>query len=121
MKAEDFDSLRKAAGELFAQQSARGDKNKVSLDAIFTSLAVAHEVALKTGRQKSAKQEAAPEWFTKTFKQLKGKGEAITVSRFLMLAGRFPATRPDALNVGRWLREAGIEPQKVGGNLLFKL
>jgi hypothetical protein len=37
---------------------------------------------------------------------LKGKGESITVARFLMFANRFPVKRMDQVNAARWLRDA---------------
>lgn len=123
MNAEEFTDLRNQACELFSSQPAR-DKLKVSLDAVFIALATVEA----TPRKKSAREQVQrvqemgpPEWFEDTLKRLKGSGEKLTVSRFLLLAGQFPATRSDALNVGRWLREAGYVPRKTGGNLLFEL
>jgi hypothetical protein len=123
MNVDDFNDLRKQAGDLFASQPAK-DKNKVTLDSVFIALAVANaNPAKKSARDAIRKQgdEPAPEWFTDTLKRLKGTGEKVTVGRFLLLAGQFPATRSDSLNVSRWLREAGYTPRKTGGNLLFEL
>ena len=119
MNRATFDELRKRAIELHKAQT--GDKTKISLDAIFAALAF--DDALQRAepiKVRRASDEEPPQWFTDTLEQLKGSGEKITVARFLMLAGKFPATRPDSLNVGRWLREAGFIPRKTGGNMLFE-
>jgi hypothetical protein len=116
MDIEEFRALAARAVELHASQGARA-KSKVSLDAVFLALA-ANSPASR--RVRKATEEEAPQWFHDTLKSLKGTGERITVGRFLMLAGKFPATRSDALNVARWLREAGYTPRKTGGNLLFE-
>ena len=65
-------------------------------------------------------QPPAP-WFVETLAALKGKGESITVARFLMFANRFPVKRMDQVNAARWLRDAGYIPRKTGGNLVFDL
>lgn len=118
MNADDFKTLRKDACELFSLQPAK-DKLKVSLDAVFIALAAAQDPAPK--RIRKAADDAPPQWFTETLSKLKGTGERVTVGRFLLLAGQFPATRSDSLNVSRWLREEGFVPRKTGGNLLFDL
>jgi hypothetical protein len=117
MNTAEFKALRAKAGELFSAQPAR-DKLKVSLDAIFMALA---SQAAEPAKVRRTSDEEAPEWFVDTLKKLRGTGERVTVGRFLLLAGKFPSTRSDALNVGRWLREAGITPRKTGGNMLFEL
>jgi hypothetical protein len=121
MNADDFNALRKEACDLFNAQPAK-DKLKISLDAIFVAL------ASETGQDKGSRaknrktsEDPPPAWFTETLDKLKGKGERVTVGRFLLLAGQFPATRSDSLNTSRWLREAGYTPRKTGGNLLFEL
>lgn len=116
MKQAEFDALRKQAKEL---HSAQTGNPRVSLDAIFTALALA-TLAEDAPKVRKATEEAPPAWFTETLAKMKGSGERATVSRFLMLAGRFPATRSDSLAVGRWLREAGYTPRKTGGNILFE-
>lgn len=120
MNQAQFESLRKQAKELYATQG--GEKQKISLDAIFGALALDNALSrAEPPRVRRATEEEPPEWFTDTLARLKGSGERITVSRFLMLAGRFPAPRADALAVGRWLRQAGYIPRKTGGNMLFEL
>ena len=121
MNADDFKALRKEACDLFNAQPAR-EKLKVSLDAIFTALAIQKQQESDAPpRIRRTSEEAPPAWFTDTLSKLKGTGERVTVGRFLLLAGQFPATRSDSLNVSRWLREAGYTPRKTGGNLLFDL
>lgn len=119
MTPTEFKALRKQACELFQSQPDR-DKLKVNLDAIFIALAT-NEAKAKRRNIRRVSEEAAPAWFTDTLAKLKGTGEKVTVGRFLLLAGKFPATKSDSISVGRWLREAGYEPRKIGGNQLFEL
>lgn len=119
MTPTEFKSLRKQACDLYAAQPER-DKHKVSLDALFIALSAAESRTKKRDIQRAPK-EAAPEWFNETLAKLKGTGERVTVSRFLLLAGQFPASKADSFNTGRWLREAGFMPKKIGGNLIFEL
>lgn len=117
MKDSEFKALHDRATELYASQS-RNDKNKISLDAIFIALSSEKAAPAKV---RKVTEDTPPEWFTQTLDKLRGTGEKINVGRFLLLAGKFPATRADSLAVGRWLREAGYTPQKTGGNMLFEL
>lgn len=117
MNTDEFNALRSQAAALFDAQPTKDAKHRISLDTVFLALASRAQSSPPPAR----KPETPPEWFTDTLSRLRGSGEKVTVGRFLLLAGQFPATRSDALNVGRWLREAGIEPKKVGGNLLFEL
>lgn len=117
MNTAEFKALRAKACELYAAQPTR-DKLKVSLDAVFVALAAR---AAEPAKVRRTSDEEAPDWFIETLKKLRGSGERVTVGRFLLLAGKFPSTRSDALNVGRWLREAGVTPRKTGGNMLFEL
>ncbi|HDS0948121.1 TPA: hypothetical protein QDZ34_004309 [Stenotrophomonas maltophilia] len=125
MEVEQFTSTRQKAIELFKSQPKDG-KNTISLDAIFIALcnvqahpeadSKADRTAVRPGNQ----QPPAP-WFTETLAALKGKGESVTVARFLMFANRFPVKRMDQVNAARWLRDAGHIPRKTGGNLVFDL
>jgi hypothetical protein len=118
MNRAAFDALRKKAAELHKGQEGR---DRVSLDACFIALALDDAIirAELPKVRRASEDEPAP-WFHDTLNKLKGTGEKVTVGRFLMLAGKFPATRSDSLNVARWLREAGHTPRKTGGNLLFE-
>lgn len=127
MKPDEFETLRSQAAELYAKQPAK-DKNKVSVDAIFVSLAIsgaqaetAEPRAKGKGYRRATSEDAPADWFVETLKKLKGTGEAVTAGRFLLLAGRFPATRMDSINTVRWLREAGYTPRRAGGQQLFDL
>src|SRR5690606_37636772 len=108
-----FESLKKQAKALHGAQTGSA---RISLDAIFTSLAIREAVK----RRRKTTEEGPPQWFADTLAKLKGSGEKITVTRFLLLAGRFPASRADSLAVGRWLREAGHTPRKTGGQNIFE-
>lgn len=118
MTPDEFAELRATAIHLHATQPAR-EKAKVTLDAVFIAIARSRDGA--PPRLKRVSDEAPPEWFCATLEKLRGSGERITVGRFLLLAGRYPATRADSLGVGRWLREAGFIPKKTGGQVLFDL
>lgn len=125
MEVEQFTSTRLKAIELFMSQP-KGGKDIVSLDAIFISLCSLARIPTDTGNaartvaRPGSQQPPAP-WFTETLAALKGKGESVTVARFLMFANRFPVKRMDQVNAARWLRDAGYIPRKTGGNLVFDL
>jgi hypothetical protein len=127
MEVEQFTSTRQKAIELFKSQP-KGGKDIVSLDAIFISLCslanaqtgTGNALQPRTATRPGSQQPPAP-WFTETLAALKGKGESITVARFLMFANRFPVKRMDQVNAARWLRDAGYIPRKTGGNLVFDL
>lgn len=125
MEVEQFTSTRLKAIELFKSQP-KGGKDVVSLDAIFISLCSLAQAGdgsstpARTVARPGRQQPPAP-WFTETLAALKGKGESITVARFLMFANRFPVKRMDQVNAARWLRDAGYIPRKTGGNLVFDL
>ncbi|KPG87365.1 MULTISPECIES: hypothetical protein [Stenotrophomonas] len=127
MEVEQFTSTRQKAIELFKSQP-KGGKDIVSLDAIFISLCSLANARTETGTTRQERTAARPgsqqppaPWFTETLAALKGKGESITVARFLMFANRFPVKRMDQVNAARWLRDAGYIPRKTGGNLVFDL
>lgn len=115
MKFDEFNSLRDQALMLYTSQ--QGDpSHHVGLDAIFAAVvAMAHR---KPGRPRVVRA-APPEWFGEALKELSGK--RVTASDFLVLSGRMPVTDDDRRNVGRWLRDAGKKPRKMGGQLLFQL
>lgn len=113
MKDDQFKSLRQRAIELHGSQ---GGGDKLSLDAVFYGCVMLY----RGGRLHRVSDETAPEWFSETMDKLRGTGERFTVSRFLMLAGKYPATRSQQLSVGQWLREEGITPRKIGGQTLFE-
>lgn len=117
MTFDDFTTYRDQALMLHASQ--QGD-HQLGLDAIFTAV-VAHAASAQrrlAGRP-PVERTAAPEWFTDALDRL--KGQRVTVSNFLLLSGHTPVTDDDARNVGRWLRDAGHAPRKIGGQQLFQL
>lgn len=118
MNTDEFNALRAQAAKLYESQPGRDGKHRISLDTVFLALAGRAQSTPAPSRKAA---DEPPEWFKDTLERLRGSGEKVTVGRFLLLAGQFPATRSDTLNTGRWLREAGIEPKKIGGNLLFEL
>jgi hypothetical protein len=127
MEVEQFTSTRQKAIALFKSQP-KGGKDIVSLDAIFISLCSLASTQSEAAAAKQARTAARPgnqqppaPWFIETLAALKGKGESITVARFLMFANRFPVKRMDQVNAARWLRDAGHIPRKTGGNLVFDL
>ncbi|SMR70460.1 MULTISPECIES: hypothetical protein [Stenotrophomonas] len=127
MEVEQFTSTRQKAIALFKSQP-KGGKDIVSLDAIFISLCSLAGAQSEAAGAKQARTAARPgnqqppaPWFIETLAALKGKGESITVARFLMFANRFPVKRMDQVNAARWLRDAGYIPRKTGGNLVFDL
>jgi hypothetical protein len=113
---DTFREMRERAVEMHASQP-KGKGATISVDAIFAAI-VASAGEHKPPTVKAA-DKAAPEWFRETLEKL--KGSKCTVSRFLMMAGRYPVQRSEALDVGRWLREAGFIPTKIGGQLIFDL
>jgi hypothetical protein len=128
MDVKDFKAIREQAIALFSSQP-KSDKGNVSVDAIFIALCgAATQPSVAQDAAKGAQLTALPgrkqppaAWFTETLSALKGKGEAVTVPRFLLYANRFPVKRMDQVNAARWLREAGYTPRKTGGNLVFDL
>jgi len=122
MKPSDFLALREQAISLFEAQPKKKGEPEISLDAIFTALNNSSEPATTTAKVPRRLRDDEPaEWFTKTLEKLKGTGQVVTVSKFLMTAKRWPATRTDQLAAGRWLREAGYQPRKSGGQFLYDL
>lgn len=118
MNRAEFEELRKQAKELHGMQGK--EKEPLSIDAIFSALAISAALNRAMHIRKLTKEEA-PEWFTTTLEKVKAApGQKVTPQRFLMLAGRFPAKREDSLAVTRYLREAGYTPRKSGGNLIFE-
>jgi len=127
MEVEQFTSTRLKAIELFKSQP-KGSKDTVSLDASCIALCTLATARAGAGSAQQARTVARPgnqqppaPWFVETLAALKGKGESITVARFLMFANRFPVKRMDQVNAARWLRDAGYIPRKTGGNLVFDL
>jgi len=116
MNTDEFNALRTQAVKLFDAQPAKDAKHRISLDTVFLALAGRAQSSPTPSRRAD---DAPPEWFTETLNRMRGSGEKMTVGRFLLLAGKFPAERKDSLDAARWLREAGIEDKKIGGNLLF--
>lgn len=119
MNRAEFDALRKQAKELHATQGR--EKEPVSIDAIFSALAMDDAISRVMKARKTA-TTAPPDWFSQTLEAVKkDAGNPFTVQRFLMLAGKWPADRSLSISVGRWLRDAGVESKKVGGNMLFEV
>ncbi|MGN6329531.1 MAG: hypothetical protein ACTHL5_11380 [Rhodanobacter sp.] len=92
----------------------------VSNDAIFIAIVLGKR---RPGRP-SAKLKALiprepPEWFAEALTSLKGK--ALTIGEFMMWSKRIPATRPEKVAVGRWLRASGRHPIKRGGKQVFNI
>lgn len=116
MTFDEFNTYRDQALLLHASQ--QGDHH-VGLDAIFAAV-VAHAASArgKPGR-KPVESTPAPEWFTDALQRL--QGQRVTASSFLVLSGHAPVTDADSRNVGRWLRDYGHEPRKVGGKQMFQL
>ena len=115
---ENFAELSKLAREMFHSQpeKAAGPSDRISIDAIFAAVVSCNH---KQGRSAKAAVEAAPEWFLKAVAKLKGK--QVEIGDVLRAANRKFASRPDVIAAGRWLREAGHNPIKRGGKLLFQL
>lgn len=121
MDQKTFDKLRETAAKLHDAQPK--GKGAISMDAIFIALASAQNVTASTAAAtpRPGREQPPADWFTETLQKVAGKGEAMTVSRFLMYAGRFPVKRMDQINAVRWLKEAGHVPRKTGGQLVFDL
>lgn len=102
---------------------ARADRIKatapasaVTADAIFVAICT----GTRTARARRPPSESdAPEWFAHALKALQGK--RLTVGRFMVLAGKTPATKAEKNAVGRWLRASGREPKRQGGEQLFMI
>ncbi|HHA2674735.1 TPA: hypothetical protein ACOECQ_000802 [Stenotrophomonas maltophilia] len=122
MDEKTFTQLRENALALFETQPNKG-KGGISLDAIFLALAAkdGDKAAAEAPTTRTTKEMPPAEWFTETLDKLKGKGEAMTISRFLMYAGRFPVKYADQRHAATWLREAGYIPRRIGGQLLFDI
>jgi hypothetical protein len=130
MEEDSFNDMREQAIKLFHAQPAKA-KEKIGLDAIFVSLALADAVQEKvaSGGKGTAKNEfrlarddQAPDWFHETVKKMREAGEkGVTIQRFLLVAKRFPIKRMDRVNVGRWLREEGYVPRRSAGQVLWDL
>lgn len=116
MTPEQFDELRDHAIGLHRRQAQSGP-DRVSLDAIFLALAARAQRARKPAAPPLV--STPPEWFTTALQR--HAGERMTVADLLLRAGRFPVTRRDAVDVGRWLRAAGKTARKSGGRQLFDL
>ncbi|HKY46129.1 MAG TPA: hypothetical protein VJM50_23765 [Pyrinomonadaceae bacterium] len=108
MTRDEFNRNRSLAIDLYATQ---GDTT-VSLDAIFIA------VSMRAARQPND-DGPPPEWFTELCARM--SGQAVTVSKLMMMAGRFPVSRQETLKAGRWLRSMGKEPRKTGGKQLYLL
>lgn len=92
----------------------------VTKDAIFVAIVLGKR---KAGRP-SAKLKALipsepPEWFTDALATL--KGNTLTIGELMLRSGRFPYARPEAVAVGRWLRQSGRMPIKRGGKQVFAI
>lgn len=119
MTRTEFDALRKQAKELHATQGK--EKEPVSIDAIFSALAL-DDALTRAFNARKPKRAAPPSWVTQTLAEIKkDPGKPFTVQRFLILAGKWPADRSLSIRVGRWLRDIGVESEKVGGNMLFSV
>lgn len=116
MDAEQFQALRQEALKLFKTQPKT---DRISLDAIFAAL-VDERTDRPEASYRSVKQDPPPAWFDEAVKKLRGSGERLAITRFLMLAGRFPTSREETYATGRWLRRAGFTARKVGGQILFE-
>lgn len=117
MNFDQFNTLRDQALMLHASQT--GD-HVVGLDAVFTAVALhAYSDRARPRPMPAADAPPAPQWFADAVRSL--KGQRVTASAFLLLAGRTPATDVERRHVGRWLRSAGVQPRKIAGELLFQL
>lgn len=120
MTFDQFSQLREHACTLHASQQGA---SVVGLDAIFAAVAAhalhtASEPRRKPGRPPVERVEP-PAWFGEAVERL--KGQRLTASTFAMLAGRGPVSQEDTRNIGRWLRDIGKPPRKIGGQNLFQL
>lgn len=117
MNFDQFNAYRDQALLLHASQEG---PHQVGLDAIFAAV-VAHAASAraKPAGRPPVERQPAPQWFLDALARL--AGQRVTASSFLMLSGHAPVTDEDRRNVGRWLREAGKTPRKIGGQQLFQL
>ena len=92
----------------------------VSADALFIAIVLGRR---KAGRPKTARNVAMPseppEWFTQALADLKGR--AMTIGKFVILAGQYPSSMQQKVAIGRWLRASGRMPRKRGGNQVFDI
>lgn len=92
----------------------------ISADAIFSAIILGKRKPGRPGtRPKIVVPTEPPDWFAEALTSL--KGQALTIGKFMMLAGRIPATREEARAVGRWLRASGRQPRKCAGFQLFDI
>jgi hypothetical protein len=89
----------------------------VTADAIFLALRACKKPPRKY--HKSDRNGPPPDWFIAALESLKGR--SLTIGGFLLQAGRIPAPREERYAVGAWLRAAGREPYKCGGELRFRI
>ena len=92
----------------------------VTKDAVFLAIILGKR---KPGRPpvrlKAPFSSEPPEWFTEAASALKGR--TLTIGEFMLLAGRLPYTRLEAVAIGRWLRGSGRKPIKRGGKQVFAI
>lgn len=92
----------------------------VSTDAIFSAIILGKRKPGRPGKAPMIVMPTdSPEWFAEALDAMKGR--ALTIGRFMVLAGRAPYTRREAAAVGRWLRASGRLPRKSGGDQLFDI
>lgn len=114
---DQFNQLREHACTLHQSQTGA---HPLPLDAVFGAV-VAHAYRVERagpGRPPVERTEP-PVWFGEALTRL--AGQSVTVSSFIMLAGQAPADQQTTRSVGRWLRDAGRIPRKVGGQQLFQI
>ena len=123
MQLKEFDSLREQAVALFKSQPTKGER--ISLDAIFTTLTLLQPQAKATRAAARKITDDPPEWFRvaayeKELAKFLSHKKEFTVSE-LMVATKEPdpGARWKQVRVGRWLREKGVKDRKIGGVLLF--
>ncbi|WNL50908.1 hypothetical protein Murka_0072 [Xanthomonas phage Murka] len=113
---DEFTRLREHACTLHASQQGT---HMLSLDAVFAAVvAYAAQPARGPGRPPTP-STPPPDWFREALTRL--HGQRVTASSFLMLSGHATATEDDRRSVGRWLRDAGKIPKKIGGQQMFQL
>jgi hypothetical protein len=92
----------------------------VSTDAIFSAIVLGKRKPGRPGaRPKIVVPADPPEWFAEALVTMKGR--ALTIGKFMLLAGRIPHTRQEACAVGRWLRASGRKPRKRSGDQVFDI
>lgn len=117
MNFDEFNMYRDQALNLHASQEG---PRQIGLDAIFAAVvARAPAAPAKSAGRPPAERQPPPQWFTDALDRL--KGQTVTASHFLLLAGQSPITDDERRAVGRWLRDRGIMPTKRGGQQLFQL